>query len=83
MQGGRSEDAAVQRQVLRRGGIGGVRAQGGEGVRAEVGGGGGGEDEGAGRSGEGAEGGRRGGGVGPCACGGVRAEIERVEDGGD
>lgn len=82
MQARGPENAAVQRQLLRRGGVGAVRAHGGEGVRDEVSGGGGGANESAGGGGAGDEARRRRGGVGPSARGGVRPAIERAEDGG-
>eukprot|EP00268_Persea_americana_P033548 TRINITY_DN33204_c0_g1_i1.p2 TRINITY_DN33204_c0_g1~~TRINITY_DN33204_c0_g1_i1.p2 ORF type:complete len:248 (+),score=27.63 TRINITY_DN33204_c0_g1_i1:758-1501(+) len=81
--GGRSETAAVFGQLLRRGGVGGLSAYSGEGVRSPVGGSGGGEGEGVGGGGEGVEAGWGGGGLGPGVRAGVCGEAERAEDGGD
>lgn len=80
--GGGRAAAAVLGQLLRRGDVGGVCAQGGEGVGPTDCGGGGGENEGAGGGGEGAEARWDGGGVGPGPRAGVRPETAGIENGG-
>ena len=78
----RRASAAVLRQLLRRGGVGSVRAQGGEGVRATDCRCRRGEDEGVGGGGEGVEARWGRSGVGPGTRAGVRAETPGIENGG-